>query len=182
MRNDLKSHLTFHKNLKIQTWSATNEKILKNTEKMIAWLGEDPIHQVKVKEYGKNGMPLAPDAQKYYLLTQSPVLAGLVLYHYRILTYEIGITVANAWGSITYSHHLYNALQREGLMRVSWPDMDIITSQLGESSFYVGGGDEAVPKSPTAYFRRTRQSSRLSWDISSWRTVAWARNSKMTGC
>jgi hypothetical protein len=152
MRNDLKSHLTFHENLKIKTWSTTNDKILTNAEKMIAWLGEDPVHQVKVKEYRKMGLPLAPDAQKYYLMAQSPVLAGLVLYHCRTLTYEIGITVANAWGSITYSYHLYNALQRERLMRVSWPDMDIITSQLGESNFYVGGGDGAVPKNPAAYF------------------------------
>lgn len=154
MRNDLKSHLTFHKNLKIKTWSTENEEILTNTEKMIAWLGEDPVHQVKVKEYRKSGIILPSDAQKYYLLTQSPVLAGLVLYHYRTLMYEIGITVANAWGSIAYSHHLYNALQREGLMHVSWPDMDIITSQLGESNFYVGGGDGAVPKNAAAYFTK----------------------------
>lgn len=154
MRNDLKSHITFHGNLKIKTWSAANEKVLTNAEKMIAWLGEDPVHQVKVKEYRKNGLPLAADAQQYYLLAQSPVLAGLILYHYRTLTYEIGITVANAWGSITYSHHLYNALQRERLMLVSWLDMDIITSQLGEGSFYVGGGDGAVPKNPAAYFTK----------------------------
>ncbi|KAL1873478.1 hypothetical protein Daus18300_003841 [Diaporthe australafricana] len=138
MRNDLKSHLDFHKNLKIKTWSIANDKILINTEKMIAWLGEDPVHQVKVREYRKMGLPLSPDVQKYYLLTQSPVMAGLVLYHYRSLTYEIGITVANAWGSIAYSHHLYNALQKEGLMQVSWQDMDIITAHLGESSFYMG--------------------------------------------
>lgn len=43
-------------------------------------------------------------------------LAGLILYHYRALMYEFGLTVANAWGSITYSHHLYNALRREGLI------------------------------------------------------------------
>ncbi|POS76706.1 hypothetical protein DHEL01_v204908 [Diaporthe helianthi] len=154
MRNDLKSHLTFHANLKIRTWSAANDKILTDTEKMIGWLGEDPVHQVKEKEYRKNGLPLAADAQKYYLLAQSPVLAGLILYHYRTLTHEIGITVANAWGSITCSQHLYNALQQEGLMLASWPDMDIIISQLGEASFYVGGGDGAVPKNPAAYFTK----------------------------
>lgn len=36
MRNDLKSHITFHGNLKIKTWSAANEKVLTNAEKMIA--------------------------------------------------------------------------------------------------------------------------------------------------
>lgn len=154
MRNNLQSHLDFHKNLKIRTWSIANEKILTNTEKMIAWLGEDPVHQVKEREYRKNGLPLSPETQQYYLLSHSPVMAGLVLYHYRTVTYEIGLTVANAWGSIACSHHLYNALQREGLMRVSWTDMDIITTHLGESSFYVGGGDGAVPKNPAAYFTK----------------------------
>lgn len=154
MRNNLQSHQTFHKNLKIRTWSVANEKILTNTEKMIAWMGEDPVHQVKEKEYRKKGLPLSPDTKRYYLLTQSPVLAGLILYHYRTLTYEIGLTVANAWGSIACSHHLYNALQQEGLMRMSWADMDIMTADLGESSFYVGGGDGAVPKNPAAYFTK----------------------------
>lgn len=35
-------------------------------------------------------------------------------------------------------------------MRVQWDDMDIITAQLGESNFYVGGGDGAMPKDPAA--------------------------------
>lgn len=154
MRDDLQSHLTFHKNLTISTWSIFNEKKLTDTEKMITWLGEDPVHKVKEEESRKNGLPLSPDTQKCYLLSNSPIMAGLVLYHYRTLTYEIGLTVANAWGSIACSHHLYNALRREGLMRVSWTDMDIITTHLGESSFYVGGGDGAVPKNPRAYFTK----------------------------
>lgn len=154
MRKNLQSHLTFHKNLDISTWSIFNEKKLTATEKMIAWLGEDPVHKVKESEHHKNELLLSPDTQKYYLLSNSPVMAGLILYHCRILTYEIGLTVANAWGSIACSHHLYNALQREDLMRVSWTDMDIITTHLGESSFYVGGGDGAVPKNPRAYFTK----------------------------
>ncbi|KAI3575800.1 hypothetical protein IWW34DRAFT_822834 [Fusarium oxysporum f. sp. albedinis] len=37
-----------------------------------------------------------------------------------------GIAITNAWGSITYSAHLYDALQNEGLLNEHWTDMDAI--------------------------------------------------------
>lgn len=95
MRTNLQAHIDFHKNLKIRTWPIANEKVLAHTEIMIGWLGEDPIHQIKDREYRKNGLSL-PDTQRHYLLKQSPVMAGLVLYHYRTLVYGIGLAVANA--------------------------------------------------------------------------------------
>ncbi|KAM0358948.1 hypothetical protein ACHAO7_012300, partial [Fusarium culmorum] len=48
----------------------------------------------------------------------------------------------NAWGSITYPAHLYNALQNEGLLGGRWIDMDVIQTLLGSSNLFVGEQSE----------------------------------------
>lgn len=80
-----------------------------------------------------------------------------MLYHFRAETYDVGITVANAWGSVAYPLHLYTALQQEKLLSPrevpsgSWDDMDVVLTSLGEDSFYVGG---ELPKNPQGYFKK----------------------------
>lgn len=69
----------------------------------------------------------------------SPVISGLLLYHFRARYREIGLAVANAWGSIQYCHHLYNALRQEKLVQGMWNDMDVLYTNLGAESFFVGG-------------------------------------------
>ncbi|TEA17734.1 hypothetical protein C8034_v010026 [Colletotrichum sidae] len=150
IRNDVARHLEFHQNLKIRTWPASNDAVLKSMNMMIGWLGRDPIHDVKVKEYRESGTVLSADTEKYYLLRNSPVMAGLILYHYRAQLYDIGITVANAWGSMTCSAHLYNALQSERLLQDVWKDMDVAMSLLGQQSFFVGG----APKTAADYLKK----------------------------
>ncbi|EGU88700.1 hypothetical protein FOXB_00785, partial [Fusarium oxysporum f. sp. conglutinans Fo5176] len=39
---------------------------------------------------------------------------------------NFGIAITNAWGSITYSAHLYDALRNEGLLNEHWTNMDAI--------------------------------------------------------
>lgn len=84
------------------------------------------------------------------LLTMSPVLSGLMLYHFRAEMYETGIALANASTSITQALHLYNAVRHEGFMQSVWPDMEIIRATLGDSNFFVG----EAPKNPEDYFRK----------------------------
>lgn len=81
----------------------------------------------------------------------SPVISGLMLYHFRYRYHEVSLAVANAWGSIQYCEHLYNALHREKLSEARWPDMDVVYANLGEDSFFVGG---EAPKMPDDYFKK----------------------------
>lgn len=94
--------------------------MLREFQRKIKWVAGDPIYKVKVKQYHKHhkqGMPVSNTMQPHRLLKYSPLLSGLVLFHFRAEFYDIGIAVANAWGSITHPWHLYNALRSENSLR-----------------------------------------------------------------
>ncbi|KAI8300892.1 hypothetical protein K4K61_009389 [Colletotrichum sp. SAR11_59] len=150
MRNNLNSHLEFHQSLKIDGWTAKHDRALKDTESVIEWLGTDPIHQVKNDYARRQGIPLSPDTKQYYLLRQSPVMSGLILHYFRLDLYDIGIAAANAWGSITYMEHLYNAVEKEGPLGGPWEDMDFMRILVGQDAFYVG----EAPSVPEDYYKK----------------------------
>ncbi|KAJ4256861.1 hypothetical protein NW762_008957 [Fusarium torreyae] len=149
IRNDLNLHMKFHENLKIDNWPASNERALRDFEKSIAWLGQDPVFLAKQRIAQKSGRPVT-ESQRYRILILSPILSGLLLYHYRAGMYDLSIAIMNAWGSVTYPAHLYNALLQEGLLQGRWQDMDVVQSLLGESSFFVG----SRPENKDEYLKR----------------------------
>lgn len=147
----MKSHLEFHKDLKIDNWPASNDRMLVGFQKSVEWFLKDPVYVAKMKVAQQHGQQVSDSIQQYRILKHSPILSGLVLYHFRAQMYDIGIAVANAWGSITYSNHLYNALLQEKLLEGRrWKDMDITETLLGESNFFVGG----KPQDPEGYHKR----------------------------
>ncbi|KAM4056657.1 hypothetical protein HRG_003526 [Hirsutella rhossiliensis] len=150
MSASLETHLKFHENLKIDHWPASNDRALVATQGQIKWIQSDPVFVAKQKQYSGQGMPVPITMQPQRLLMRSPVLAGLVLFHFRAKMYDVGISVVNAWGSISYSNHLYNALRREGLLQGRWEDMDVVSTALGDASFFVG----EPPYSRNAYLTR----------------------------
>ncbi|KAF5536712.1 hypothetical protein FPHYL_12922 [Fusarium phyllophilum] len=149
MRNDLNQHIKHHQNLESETWPASIERALKELEQSIAWIGKDPVFLAKKRVGQKVGAQVTDD-QMYRIHFLSPILSGLLLFHYRAGMHEIGITVLNAWGSVTYPAHLYNALQQEGLLVNRWQDMDVVRSLLGDSNFFVG----SPPKNKDEYLNR----------------------------
>lgn len=100
---------------------------------------------------------VAPAMPLHRLTKYSPIVSGLMLYHFRAQMYDMGITVANAWGSITYPLHLYVAMIQEGFMTDSekseegWRDLDIVLDLLDDSNFFVGG---ELPKDPDGYLNK----------------------------
>ncbi|KAJ9138152.1 Ank-repeat protein mbp1 [Pleurostoma richardsiae] len=151
MDNDLGLHFDFHKILKGDTWAASNDHVVREQRGRLRWIGGDPVYKAKIKIYQNQCMSIPPTMQPHRILKYSPVLAGLMLYRFRIEHYEIGIAVASAWGSILYATHLYNALQSERLLGgMHWPDIDVAQTILGESSFYVGGR----PTGPDDYLKK----------------------------
>lgn len=149
MRNDLNLHIKHHQNLKSETWPASNERALKELEQSIAWIGNDPVFLAKKRVGQKVGAQVTDD-QMYRIHFLSPILSGLLLFHFRAGMHEVGIAVLNAWGSVTYPAHLYNALQQEGLLVSSWQDMEVVRSLLGDSNFFVG----SPPKNKDEYLNR----------------------------
>ncbi|OBR08132.1 Ank-repeat protein mbp1 [Colletotrichum higginsianum IMI 349063] len=84
------------------------------------------------------GRPVPSEMEAHRILIYSPVLSGLYLFRLRTEMYDVSLAVANAWGSITYTAHLYNALQRRRLLDGPWPEMEVMLSILGDSSIWVG--------------------------------------------
>ncbi|OBR02109.1 Ank-repeat protein mbp1 [Colletotrichum higginsianum IMI 349063] len=76
------------------------------------------------------------------IMIYSPVLSGLFLFRLRTEMYDVGLAVANAWGSVTYTAHLYNALRGSRLLDGLWPDMEVMLTLLGDSGIWGGGGGE----------------------------------------
>ncbi|KAK4168249.1 hypothetical protein QBC43DRAFT_201563 [Cladorrhinum sp. PSN259] len=143
-------HLEFHKDLKIDTWPASNDRELTGMIQKVHWIVEDPIHQIKIKNYARMKILPPESTQPNSMLRSSPVIAGLMLYHFRFELHDVGIAVANCWGSITYSWHLYNALKSEKLLSGIWKDMEIAYSLLGDSNIHVGH----APGNTDEYFKR----------------------------
>lgn len=150
MDHDLESHLEFHKTLKVDTWNLQNDLVLREMQRKLKWIGSDPVWQEKTKQYNRDGNPVPESMKPHRILQRSPVLAGLMLYHFRAAMYDIGITIANAWGSITYSAHLYHALEREKLLERRWIDMDVTRTLIRASNFYPGD----PPTNPEEYFTK----------------------------
>ncbi|QPG96780.1 hypothetical protein C2857_005241 [Epichloe festucae Fl1] len=148
MDKDIESHFEFHANLKISNWPASNNAALRALQRHIRWIETDPVRAVQTRLLRRLNANI-PEIKSHRLFRMSPVISGLMLYHFRGRYHSAGTALANAWGSIQYCEHLYNALQRQELLRSSWLDMDVVYTNLGAESFFVGNEN---PKTPTDCF------------------------------
>ncbi|KAI1859910.1 uncharacterized protein JN550_011829 [Neoarthrinium moseri] len=138
MIKDIKEHLEFHKNLRVDTWPKANDQFIMDRLKLVSDTLEDPVYKTKVKFWHKMRMSIPPTVEPNRILKMSPVLSGLLLYRFKSQHREIGLAIANAWGSVTYTAHLHNALQSEKLVAGKWQDMMLARTILGDSTFFVG--------------------------------------------
>ncbi|XXH04045.1 GTP cyclohydrolase II [Hypoxylon texense] len=150
LEGEIDAHLEYHKDMKINNWPAHNNWMISQIKSKLKSVLSDPAHNAKLKAYREIGQPVPISLERNRLLKMSPVLSGLMLYHFRIEVWDVGIALANAWGSITYSLHLYNALQAEELEPRKWPDMDVVRTLLGDSNFFVGD----APGTAADYFKK----------------------------
>ncbi|QKD52115.2 uncharacterized protein FOBCDRAFT_238443 [Fusarium oxysporum Fo47] len=123
MDSELSSHIDFHGNLKIENWPASNEGALCEFNQSLQWFAQD---------LGVGS--LAMKSERDRILVHSPILCGLMLYHFRAKMCTFGIAITNAWGSITYSAHLHSYLNHFLL-------------QIGYSaSAFAAGGDRLLQR------------------------------------
>ncbi|KAF7552167.1 hypothetical protein G7Z17_g4489 [Cylindrodendrum hubeiense] len=146
--NMIDGHFKYHQNLESPDWPESNENMLRRFRESITWFTRDPVYVAKKKFSRKSD--IGEPREKYRLLGYSPILAGLALYHFRAGMFELGIAISNAWGSITYTAHLYNAVQQERLLKDLWVDMEVVLTNLGDSTFFVG----RRPRNTSEYLKR----------------------------
>lgn len=139
MHADLHLQMEFNARVKPSGWPAENERALRALEKKMGWVMEDPVFLAKRRRAEKSGV-LVTESQRHQMLVLSPIVSGLLVFHFRAQMYEFSILVKNCLGSVAYSAHLYNALMNEKhLEKGSWPDLEFVQNTLGgKSNFFVG--------------------------------------------
>ena len=136
----------FSRNKHIDTWAPQNDEAFRQISDMAKdWALNDKI--------AKLPLPIpkgAPKMEPFYLLKNHPVLAGLLAFNFNLRLQEAGITLCNAWGSVLYPAHLYNACQKSAGMDAEWRDMEYIFGVHSSRRLFVG----APPSEASDYLKR----------------------------
>ena len=86
----------------------------------------------------------------YHLLKIHSVLSGLLIFHLNTLLNDGGIHLCNAWESVMYPTHLYNAARHSAELDSKWDDIEYILSIYSPTQIFVG----APPTDPKEYHKR----------------------------
>jgi hypothetical protein len=89
------------------------------------------------------------EVERHYLLKHHPLLCGSLAFGITLELHQVGITLCNTWGTITYSAHFYNAVHQRNLSQARWPLMDQAMAMHPEA--FLG----ERPKSPLDCFKQT---------------------------
>ena len=140
--------LTFHEKLRVHNWPRSNDQGLQLILNQVDdWAKADMLQKIRARLTKSAGMPVP---QPFFLIRQHPLLCGLLSYAIRANAEEASIVFVNAWGSVLYSAHLYNAVKQEGMLNASWKDMDLALHLHETKDMFVGD----FPKTVDDYFKR----------------------------
>jgi len=103
----------------------------------------------------------------YYLLKQYPVLCGLWIYSLQYRAQVAGLNSVNAWGSLTYCAHMYNAMRQKKLLKSAWTEMEDAMALHQTRRIFIGD----IPNNPGDYLKRS--SLCMGWSV-----TALAKNSR----
>ncbi|KAF2743197.1 hypothetical protein M011DRAFT_471557 [Sporormia fimetaria CBS 119925] len=145
VRNNITANNEFHTNLSLENWPRQNQMITQFlVEEIKAWVHDDPHRAFAVRMKRLN----IPKPFQFYQC--HPWFCGLLAYNILARYHEMSIIFANAWGAIMSTAHLYNAVQKEKMLKEHWKDMDAVFAMQGSRPFFVG----EAPKDPDEYLKR----------------------------
>ncbi|KAF7502110.1 hypothetical protein GJ744_007108 [Endocarpon pusillum] len=150
VENSITQVLKFHENLRIENWPRSNDQgLLQILELITNWVKTDPVEAAR-RRLIKGPRLQLPPTEPFLLLKHHPIYCGLLSYSIKALTQEASIIFVNAWGSVLYSAHLYNALRQEKLISTPWQDMDLALLMHRIEDMFIGD----FPKAIDDYFKR----------------------------
>ncbi|EGE05425.1 hypothetical protein TEQG_04301 [Trichophyton equinum CBS 127.97] len=106
----ISDNFQYHKSLRITGWPRSNDTVLEKIQQFI-------------------GLAL-------YALIFASSLMRVDYLQPKAKFQEVSLAFADAWGSILYTYHLYNAVKQEKLLQNDWPDMDVIMGM--QDKIFVG--------------------------------------------
>ncbi|WPG97910.1 Hypothetical protein R9X50_00069300 [Acrodontium crateriforme] len=143
----LNDYFQYSRNRRTPSWSPKDEQVLHELLNFAKdWGTTDRL--TKAKRTLMTTLPVEPEPFK--LLRGHPVLAGLLNFRLNQQMNEAGIFLCNAWGSVIYPAHLYNACENSAGLGKQWPDMDFVISVHSKTRIFVG----APPTGPQEYWKR----------------------------
>ncbi|KAL9598134.1 MAG: hypothetical protein Q9219_004690 [cf. Caloplaca sp. 3 TL-2023] len=136
VKMSVKETLTFHKSLRIENWPKCNDFQFTELLGIIdSWIIRDVVNEKREKVKMSVRLP-SPDP--FFLLKQYPLMCGLFEFAVKVRYQDLSLTFANAWGSIMYAGHLYNAVRQEDLLGRVWKDMELAIMLQSPEVFFVG--------------------------------------------
>ncbi|KAM0797735.1 hypothetical protein BDR22DRAFT_431292 [Usnea florida] len=148
IRSSIKENLDFHASLRIDNWPRQNDYQFRATLAQIEQYVLNDLVADKMKALSISEMLHPPEP--FRLLKQFPLLCGLFSFAIQNAAQKVGIDFANAWGSIMYASHLYNATRQEKLLPKMWRDMEMLIALQSPEQLFIGG----APKDPEGYLKR----------------------------
>ncbi|KAK4501974.1 hypothetical protein PRZ48_007784 [Zasmidium cellare] len=140
-------YFRFSRGRHIETWPPYNDDLLRRLRALaIHYTQKDVYGTLFTSIYEDMGAALRP----FFFLKNHPVLCGLWTYHMNTQLQELGITLCNAWGSVIYPAHFYNAARQSASLESDWKDMDYIIALHSPQRLFVG----APPTQPREYLKR----------------------------
>ncbi|KAJ3173682.1 hypothetical protein HDU88_002771 [Geranomyces variabilis] len=128
----------------IENWPAQNERSVELFQQFIdTWITGDRLHAVRKHLAGNLGV--GRKLQPYSLMRRHPWLCGLMQFKMQLIAQELGMVLAGAWGSITYTAQLYEACRYSATLEgLVWEDMELVMEANGKEKLFKG----RVPTTP----------------------------------
>ena len=150
VENNIELALKFHEDLRIENWPESNDQgLIQILIRIRDWVKTDAVQNARTELTRSSGFQ-SPAAKPFLLLKHHPLYCGLLSYSIKALAQDASILFVNAWGSVVYAAHLYNALRQERLLSNVWQDMNLVMCIHGTEDIFVGD----FPKTIDDYFKR----------------------------
>ncbi|KAH7329106.1 hypothetical protein B0I35DRAFT_487064 [Stachybotrys elegans] len=124
-------------NSKPDFWPPERDKEIENISFLInRFINEDPMTRIR-RIYGRPvEKPTKPPAM--VLLSQNPILCGMLMFHLNTRMQAAGIRLVNQWYEVQQLAFLHNLVETQTGQRLSWPDMDLFIKMHGEETIFMG--------------------------------------------
>lgn len=122
---------------------------IQNGINLLSCFVNDIVPEVKAHQIRHGGDVDGTD-EPWRFFKRSPILCGISLFHARAEIYKLSVTCMKFTGITTCFHHLYNAMQQEGLLDKPWADMEAFEACFEEQDLFLG----RKPKNSNEYHKR----------------------------
>lgn len=135
-------------------WCENNADYLKelqwNDEFIKTWVTDDALMNMRLKtkagfDFSRHGV-----GKPYLLLKQHPLMCGLQMLALELKIHQGGLAYVNNHGYVMAAAHLYNAVQKQGYLQLSWLGMDKLIKLYTPQAIFVG----PAPATPQDFYKR----------------------------